>query len=464
MTGDGNGDVGGVPGGASGGSSTGPIGGVGDGIPGSGGRYGGSIGMLGCSGSPGETARTSYVSRMKRASVRRVVRRVRAERRVTYVLKVLTLVALAAVILSAIIDFLGRIPGVVVVFVGATFFTYAIYPLVRRLNTRMPLIAAIGIVYLAIGGLITFGVAVIVPALSSDATGLVAQTPMFVKSVQGFVSDPHLPIIAHLPAPIHAWILKLPAQAVAYAQRYAETGVSQMLALVLSFASLAGVVIAVPVISVYLMIEAPNIIDELVARLPTNLQRRSSAIVRDLDRALGGFIRGQLTVGATIGTCITIALLVLHVRYAVLIGVGAGLLDVIPYVGAIVGFVPAVTLALLDDGWQHALIVAAVFAAIFQAEGQFIAPKIVSDSVGLSPLTVIVAILIGGELLGIGGMFLAVPVAAVIRVLVLHLLPRRRLQGQIAPSKAGPKPLDQLTDTQLIPGETEPEKAQRARA
>ena len=196
--------------------------------------------------------------------------------------------------------------------------------------------------------------------------------------------------------------------------------------------------------------------------MPEDARTKTSAIVRDLDGALGGFIRGQLLVGATIGACITIALLILHVRYAVLIGVLAGLFDIIPYVGAIVGFVPSVGLALVDDGWQHALVVAAVFIGIFQLEGHFIAPKIVSDSVGLSPLMVIVAILIGGELLGIGGMFLAVPVAAIMRVFILHAFPERAaLPEALVPVK----PLD---DAAGVAGESDPrlpggEKASGAR-
>ena len=123
---------------------------------------------------------------------------------------------------------------------------------------------------------------------------------------------------------------------------------------------------------------------------------------------------------------------------------------------------PSVGLALADDGWRHALVVAAVFIGIFQLEGHFIAPKIVSDSVGLSPLMVIVAILIGGELLGIGGMFVAVPVAAIVRVFALHAFPER---GEL-PEGA---PAEPLADTAGVPGEGDPrapvaEKARGVRA
>jgi predicted PurR-regulated permease PerM len=138
---------------------------------------------------------------------------------------------------------------------------------------------------------------------------------------------------------------------------------------------------------------------------------------------LGGFIRGQLTVSVIIGTAITVMLLILHVKYGVLIGVAAGVLDMIPYVGAAVAFFPATLIAFFSDGWQHALTVAVLFVLIFQLEGQFISPRVISGSVGLSPLGVIIAILIGGDLGGVLGMFVAVPIAAALRVLMLDLKP-----------------------------------------
>jgi len=199
--------------------------------------------------------------------------------------------------------------------------------------------------------------------------------------------------------------------------------------------------------------------------VPLPAQPKALALMHDLDNVLGGFIRGQLTVGATIGVCITVALLILHVKYAVLIGVMAGLLDVIPYVGAIAGFVPSVTLALANDGWQHALIVALVFAGIFQAEGHFIAPKIVSDSVGLTPLMVIIAILIGGELLGITGMFIAVPIAAVMRVIILHAVPNARRPQTVMPVMAAtvtepaPVPGASIAGLPVAPGPPSPNAA-----
>ncbi|GAC1299641.1 MAG: AI-2E family transporter [Vulcanimicrobiaceae bacterium] len=375
-------------------------------------------------------------------------RRSRNDRRVTYGLKVLALISLAAVMLAAIVDFIGRIPSVAVIVIGAIFFTYIIYPTVHWLNARMPLIWAILLVYVGIAGVVAVGVSTVAPALFDDTQTLVKSMPQIVHTAQAAVSDPGNPIFARLPPAMRTYLAGLPPELAHRAQGYGGEAASRVLTLLASVVGLLATMIVIPVLSLYLLIEAPGLIRDFMRVIPLKAQPKALAVMHDLDNVLGGFIRGQLTVGATIGVCITIALLLLHVKYAVLIGVTAGLLDVIPYVGALVGFVPSVTLALANDGWQHALIVALVFAAIFQAEGHFIAPRIVSDSVGLTPLMVIIAILIGGELLGIAGMFIAVPIAAVLRIVILHAIP-----GARTPPTMLPVPAATVTDPPMQPGE-----------
>ncbi len=359
---------------------------------------------------------------LKRIVVRRPRRRI--ERRITLGVKVAVLVVLCAIMLSAILSFLGRIHNVTVILLGAIFFTYAVYPAVRRVHQRYPLGWSIAIVYLAIATVVGFGLAVVVPALAGDIQALVRAYPSILRNAQSFFSNPNDPLLSRLPGSVRDYLTQLPAQATDLAQKYGGEAARRALEFLLSTVGVVATLIVIPVISAYLMLEIETIMGFFYRILPPRARVRTQSIVHDLDQVVGGFIRGQFLVGATIGACITVALLILKVKYAVLIGVTAGLLDIIPYVGAIVGFVPAVSLAFFNDGWQHALLVALVFAAIFQLEGHFIAPKIVSNSVGLSPLMVIVAILIGGELMGIAGMFLAVPIAAVLRVVLVHSVPQ----------------------------------------
>jgi len=293
---------------------------------------------------------------------------------------------------------------------------------VRRLSARLPLLPAILLVYLSLGVLVLLGLSFVVPALANDTHAIVASMPENVARVQTFVADPNNPVVAHLPSSVRAYLAAELPDLLKLGQRYASAQAGGALRLVLSTFSLIATVVVIPIVSIYLMIEAPELLHGVMRLVPPRARPKASRVLHDLDRALGGFIRGQMLVGLVIGATITVVLLLMHVRYAVLIGVVAGLFDIIPFVGSLVAFVPSVLFA-LADGWQHALIVALLIVGIFQLEGHFIQPKIVSDSVGLSPLTVIVAILIGAELLGIAGMFIAVPVAAILRILVQDLGP-----------------------------------------
>jgi predicted PurR-regulated permease PerM len=362
--------------------------------------------------------------------------RSRAERRLTFWLKLLLTIALAAFVLSGVLDFLGRIRSVTIILIGAVFFTYVIYPAVRRLQTRMPMGAAIAVVYAVLALLIFFGAAFVVPALTSDAQSLVHAYPTIVHNAESTLNDPGNPIVRRLPENVRAYLGDLPARLSLLAERYAGEAASRALTILLSTFAVLATVVVIPVLSIYLLFEAPELMRAAMSAIPPGARPKTAAILHDLDKVLGGFIRGQFLVGATIGTLITIVLLIFKVKYGVLIGVAAGLLDIIPYVGAIVAFVPATLIALFNDGWQHALIIALLFVVIFQIEGHFVAPRIVSESVGLSPLLVIVAILIGGELGGIGGMFLAVPVAGLFKVIAQHAMPQ--YPPAVLPAAAAP--------------------------
>jgi len=364
----------------------------------------------------------SYLKQVNPPELRRVPFRSRTERRITVALKLLALIVLAAIALRATLGFFGHIRSVAIILTGAVFFTYLIYPAVRRLSARMSTIWAILLVYAGLAVLALLGLSFVVPALANDTQSLIATTPENVARAQSFIADPENPIVKRLPDDVRTYLTAEVPDLLKLAAAYAKGQAGGAVAFVLSAFALIATVVVIPVVSIYLILEAPGLLHGFMRLVPPRARPKMSRVLFDLDRVLGGFIRGQMLVGLVIGTAITVVLLLMHVRYAVLIGVVSGLFDIIPFVGSLVAFVPSVLFA-LQDGWQHALLVALLIVGIFQAEGHLIQPKIVSDSVGLSPLTVIVAILIGADLLGIAGMFIAVPVVAMLRVLVQDLAP-----------------------------------------
>jgi predicted PurR-regulated permease PerM len=148
-------------------------------------------------------------------------------------------------------------------------------------------------------------------------------------------------------------------------------------------------------------------------------------LLKEIDQKLSGFVRGQISVAVMLGIGYALALSIAGLKYGFLIGLGAGFLSVIPMVGSAVGLVVSVAVAWFQSGDMiFVLIIAGIFIAGQIIEGNFLTPKLVGDSVGLHPLWVFFALLAGGSLLGILGMFLAVPLAAVIGVLLSYAIYR----------------------------------------
>jgi predicted PurR-regulated permease PerM len=343
--------------------------------------------------------------------------------RVLYAVRICWLVILAGFIVYKTLEFLARVRTFSIVVVGAVLFAYLVFPLITRLNRRLPLGVSIAIVYLGIALLIAFGIYVAAPILSSDAQQLVHDAPHLVHNAQSGLADPNNPITKHLPAGLRDFLRNFPTQIEANISKYGAAVATTVLPVLFSIITIGALFVIIPVVAAYLMIESEGLKRTLLGFIPKNAQPKALKIISDLDHVVGGFIRGQLIVAAIVGTLVTLLLLGLHVRYAALIGTIAGILDVIPYIGAIAGWLPAFFIALFTNGITNALIVSLGIVVINQLEGHIIAPNVVSKSVELTPLAVVLALLAGGELAGIPGLLLAVPVAGILRVVIMNFRP-----------------------------------------
>jgi predicted PurR-regulated permease PerM len=165
--------------------------------------------------------------------------------------------------------------------------------------------------------------------------------------------------------------------------------------------------------------------DQLVANvrelLPRAIEPRVSAIAAEIDAVLAQFLRGQLTVMAALALIYTVGLWLAGLELAFSIGVIAGLVSFVPYLGVIVGVLLAGVAALLQyQDALHLLAVIAVFGVGQLLEGMVLSPLLVGDRIGLHPVAVIFAVMAGGQLFGFFGVLLALPVAAAIVVLLRH--------------------------------------------
>ncbi len=320
-----------------------------------------------------------------------------------------------AALAVAIIYLLYLLRGLFFSFILAVLISYLINPLVGAISKRgasrsAAILWSFLALFLVLAGLLTYGF------------------PLLIKQLNSLVDA------------IPVYTLQAKELTLAIQERYADLGLSDglkqvfderihwlenlllgqvrnILAAILGMVGSILKILLAPVLSFYILRDLELIKKKSLALLPINWREETIKLFQQIDRVLGSFIKGYLLVAAIVGGMTTIVMALLGVEFALMLGIFAGLTELIPYFGPIIGAVPAVALALLKTRWL-AIKVAIAFIIIHQLESTIISPKILGDRVGLHPLAVIFSLLAGGELYGLAGMLLAVPVAAVLRVIV----------------------------------------------
>src|SRR5579863_583837 len=337
--------------------------------------------------------------------------------RLTRNLKMLAVVLLSLALGTVVYLFLSKIKLVVIVLIAATFFAYLIYPAITRLQRRMPRWAAITIVYLAFALVLGSGFAFAGPVVGDQARNFTQDLPQLAAETRDTIVNAHDNLLDAIPQEARQSAAAGLDDFVNQLQTTAGDIAGQALRFAASLAAFISIAILVPLLAFYILLDLDRLREMIVGLFPARHREQTLNVLADIDAVLGGFIRGQLIVGAIVGVLVTVMLLLFQIKYALLIGIFAGVVDMVPYVGAVAGAVPAVLLAIFEHGpvWAFSLVIG--FALVYELEGHIVAPAVVGQRVGLTPLMVIVAILIGAELGGIGGMFLSVPLAGIIKVL-----------------------------------------------
>lgn len=195
--------------------------------------------------------------------------------------------------------------------------------------------------------------------------------------------------------------------------------------------------VLIPVVAFYLLRDWDKLVAKVDGMLPRSIQPTIAYLASESDKILGAFVRGQLLVMLALGVFYGAGLGVVGLTVGPLIGMVAGLLSFVPYLGFIIGFVAAIVAALVQYGdWAHVLMVCGVFAVGQLLEGYVLVPKLVGDKIGLHPVAVMFAVLAGGYLFGFLGVLLALPAASVIMVLLRYLIERYRMSELY--NEAGP--------------------------
>jgi predicted PurR-regulated permease PerM len=281
----------------------------------------------------------------------------------------------------------------------------------RLLGSRLPRWAAVLVPYVGVLGLVGLIAAAVVPPLLRQASQLGQDLPGNLVRAQTFLSDHGLLT--------HEWTIDEMLQALPTPGAV----LTAVLGALQSVIGTIGTIIGVLVLPYYLLVESDELQDGLLRLVSPSRRPRIARTINDVTFKVGAWLNGQLLLSGIIGVSSSTALWLLGVPYFYVLGLIAALGEFVPIIGPLIAAAPAV-LAALTQSVPTGLAVIAFFSVQQFIEGNILVPRIMSRQVGVSASSVIVALLVGSELLGFAGALLAVPSAAIVQVFVHQFLER----------------------------------------
>lgn len=335
-----------------------------------------------------------------------------------------------AVAIALFLGLLWALGDVLLPFLVGAALAYFLNPIATRLTSRgLPRVAAVSLIMVALVGVAVILVLLIVPSVVGEGAQLAQAAPELFRRLQEVLSE-RFPDLLDADSQLRQTLSGL-GETIQERGLALADGVLRSVSGVISV--LVFIVIA-PVVTFYLLVDWPRLTQTIDEGLP----RQHAVVIRDLlrqiDRALAGFVRGQVTVCLVLSAYYATALLVVGLQFGLVVGVIAGLVSFIPYIGAITGGVLAIGLALFQF-WGTPipiLIVVGIFVIGQVLEGNVLVPNLVGGSVGLHPVWLLFAVSVFGSAFGFTGMLIAVPLAAALGVLVRFAFERYKASALYA--------------------------------
>jgi predicted PurR-regulated permease PerM len=330
----------------------------------------------------------------------------------------LNTMAVLGVLLVAVV--LVQIKEILILFLIGVLLASAIEPIVARLHARglgrgQSVIVAYAFLFVILGGLL----AILVPTVIGEIARFSSTAPNLIDDLRESVRTSQSAFIRDNGPYFLDQIQNRIAQVDIPTER-ALTLATYVPSIFGYFIQGLITIVTTLMVGFYWLTEKP-IIKRVFLSFFVSDDRRTQALTiwDDIETKLGGWIRGQLILMGIIGVAASVGYSLLGVKFALLLGVLAGLCEIIPFFGPWISGVPAVLIA-LTQSWRLALIVVAFIVALQMIEGNVLVPRVMKGSVGLSPLLVVLAVLIGATLLGPVGGIIAIPVAAALQVFIMN--------------------------------------------
>ena len=328
---------------------------------------------------------------------------------------------LAALLLLGFLIYL--LAPILTPFIIAAVLAYVSDPLVDLLEAKkMPRSLAVSSVFVSLTSLAIISLLILIPMIERQIDDFAQKLPSYINLFQNHVLPKVYALLGIDEKEALNFDLKSSLQNYwGTASGFTENVVSSVTRSGLVFAGVVANLLLIPVVTFYLLRDWDSIISRINELIPRASQPVAARLARESDEVLGSFLRGQMMVMLALASIYSIGLSIVGLDLAVLIGMSAGLISFVPYLGFIVGILFAGIAAIVQfQDLIHLAYIAIVFGIGQAIEGMFLTPLLVGDRIGLHPVAVIFAVLAGGQLFGFVGVLLALPVAAVIAVLLRY--------------------------------------------
>lgn len=364
------------------------------------------------------------------------------------------LAALLGLLIAAVISFhpwvmamVERALEVTPLLLLVLIFVYVVNPMVefvlqqvRRVRQleRFSYEKSLVVTYLLLLLVVGSTLAVLVPKLAREVQTLAVNLPTFAVKIQDTIQVYRDRYFESLPDEVQAQVAKGVGEIGTAASRILQGGLKYLGAFSQAVLWMIGAMVFVPLIGFYLLKDGDEMVAFLVRLAPAGQQPRYRRILLEIHHAMQNFLKGQVILCLVIGVITTVAMAFVLPQYCLALGLVAGITEAIPVVGPFLGAIPAVIIAFAIPGGGPglALVVIAIYAAIQQLENVVLVPRVMGESLGLHPLSLILGMMVFGNIFGFWGVVLAAPIVATVKILVVHLF----MKGDAWTNAPGPEP------------------------
>ncbi|HFU3725196.1 TPA: AI-2E family transporter [Streptococcus suis] len=276
----------------------------------------------------------------------------------------------------------------------------------------------ISILFVLISLLIIWGLAVAIPSIQEQVTSFAQNLPSNIQKIEGQVTGLLQDHRFEQFRPTALEMLnKVNDQIVAYAQKFSSSAVNWASNLISTASQIIVAILIMPFILFYLLRDGQYLNKHITQYLPTKWREPIGTVLSDVNGQLSNYVRGQVTVAIIVALMFSVMFSIIGLSYPITLGVMAGFLNLIPYLGSFLAMIPAVILGLIA-GPIMLIKVLVVFMIEQTIEGRFVTPLIIGSSLSIHPITILFVLLTAGQMYGVLGVLLGIPIYASIKVLV----------------------------------------------